>query len=188
MKANILFDNIYIGSSLEEAQKLSSETWVLKNEIQSKQVKKDSKKPLDPTQLSSNTYIAQAQLAFHGFNVMLNDLVMDVADFVEIVKTEPMNAVKSLPHVPFVFAGVLTLPLLLLGFLFGGSKSQSFCLFMVGSENDAKKGLKDKVKQDVKEKKEKKEVLEEEEVLMEDNDDEEEKPTKKRSSSKKSEK
>lgn len=90
MQSDILFDNIYIGHSIEEAQKLKAETWDVKRPVEdaeeeaSKPEKDDEpKSPLD--------------LKF------TDDPVLYVKEktnlFIDIAKRDPVEAIKFVPEV-----------------------------------------------------------------------------------------
>jgi len=123
MKANILFDNIYIGHNIEDAKELAKESWTLKHELE-KKLEPKSDEDKDTPELSDNKFIAQLQLLAHAAQNYANDAYMDILEFFEILKADPVAAIKELPHVPFIVASLVTLPLLLLGLIFTGSSKK----------------------------------------------------------------
>lgn len=111
-----LFDNIYIGHSIEDASKLKEETWEIKHaseaaEQEEARKKSEAEKPKSPSELSFKddpvTYVKER-----------TDL------FLTIAKRDPIEAVKFVPEVAGA-AGVLLITILglLLGGIGGASKS-----------------------------------------------------------------
>lgn len=124
MKSNILFDNIYIGHSIEDASRLAIDSWAVKNALEKENTPKPKKGLLDEPDLSENKYVAQAQMAWHATKLYLNEIQLDIFDFIDIIKHEPLNAFKQMPHVPFILASIVLLPMLAFSFFFGGSKKE----------------------------------------------------------------
>jgi calnexin len=122
MKSNILFDNIYVGHSIDDAAALAKESWVVKSEHEKLNEPKETKAPGSPD-LSSNKYIAQAQLALAAVQAYMNTLFGESVDFIDIAKQDPLSAVKELPHVALILASSILLPLFMIGLLFSGSKA-----------------------------------------------------------------
>ncbi|KAK5135369.1 hypothetical protein LTR08_005311 [Meristemomyces frigidus] len=117
MQNDILFDNIYIGHSIADAEALKKETFDVKvavekqEEEQDKPKKDDTKAPKSPSDLA-----------------FMDDPVHYVTEkfnlFVEIAKRDPMEAIRFVPEVAGGLAvGALTLVLILGGLLAGGSKA-----------------------------------------------------------------
>ncbi|ERS98008.1 hypothetical protein HMPREF1624_06181 [Sporothrix schenckii ATCC 58251] len=112
MQNDILFDNIYIGHSVEDARKLAEETFFEKHsveqllELADKPKVEDEKKPV------------ASDLKF------LDDPILFVKEkinaFIAIASADPIEAVKQVPEVP---GGIAALVLVLLSGLFvlGGS-------------------------------------------------------------------
>ena len=90
MQSDILFDNIYIGHSIEDAEKLKAETYDVKAAIES--AEEDAAKPPPPPTPESPsdikfmedpvTYIRQKVDLFYG-----------------LAKKDPVEAIKTLPEV-----------------------------------------------------------------------------------------
>ncbi|KAI4153869.1 MAG: hypothetical protein LQ340_002052 [Diploschistes diacapsis] len=94
MQSDILFDNIYIGHSIADADKLKAETYDLK--VKAEQAEKDASKPKEVPKPKS-----PLDLNF------MDDPLRYVQDkfevFIAVAKHDPMEAIKTVPEV----AGVL---------------------------------------------------------------------------------
>ena len=90
MQSDILFDNIYIGHSVDDAAKFQAETFDLK--VKAEQAEKDATKPKDEPKPKS-----PLDLNF------MDDPLRYVQDkfevFMAIAKRDPMEAVKAVPEV-----------------------------------------------------------------------------------------
>jgi calnexin len=109
MQPNILFDNIYIGHSVEDARKLAEETFFVKHpleelaEVADKPKEEDSPKPRSPSDLK-----------------FLDDPVLYVKEkldlFFTIAKKDPIEAIRFVPEAAGGIAAVLvTLVAILVG-------------------------------------------------------------------------
>lgn len=112
MQNDILFDNIYVGHSEADAEKLQKETFDVKRKIELQE--EANEKPKEPERPKS-----PSDLKF------LDDPVKFVAEKVElflaIAKRDPVEAVRFLPEVAGGIAAVaITILALILG-LFGGA-------------------------------------------------------------------
>lgn len=109
MQNDILFDNIYIGHSVEDANKLAEESFKLKHVAEKAQADADIPKPEDPK--SPN------DLKF------LDDPVLYVREkldlFLTIAQTSPIEAIKFVPEVAGGIAAVLVTVLALIAGLLG---------------------------------------------------------------------
>jgi hypothetical protein len=107
MTENILFDNIYVGHSLEDAQALAAESFKIKEKVEEEASRISEDKPADePTKKT----FKEDPLSF---------LRTKIADFVEAAKVSPIGALKAQPDVASAIAlGFITL-LGMLGTLFG---------------------------------------------------------------------
>ena len=117
MQNDILFDNIYIGHSIADAEALQKETFDVKvavekqEEEQAKPKKDDTKKPASPMDLKFTD--DPVHYVTEKFNL-----------FMEIAKRDPVQAVRFVPEIAGGLAvGAITLILLLGGLLAGGSKA-----------------------------------------------------------------
>jgi calnexin len=99
MQSDILFDNIYIGHSIEDAQKFADETFFEKHPIEqlvelAEKPKKEPKKPSSPSDLS-----------FTEDPVFYIKEKLDL--FFTIAQTDPIQAIKFVPEVAGGLAAVL---------------------------------------------------------------------------------
>ncbi|KAF2719928.1 calnexin-like protein [Polychaeton citri CBS 116435] len=115
MQNDILFDNIYVGHSIEDAAKLQAETFDIKKAIETKveeaEKPKKEDKPKSPFDLSFK-----------------DDPVLYVKEkfelFVTLAKKDPVQAVQFVPEIAAGLAvGVVTILLLLVGVVGGGAKA-----------------------------------------------------------------
>lgn len=113
MQNDILFDNIYIGHSIEDADKFREETFVPKNKAEKAEEEATAPKPADPPKSPSDL-------------VFKDDPVLYVKEklnlFIEIAKRDPVEAIKFVPEVAGGI-GVLavTVVAILASLLAGGS-------------------------------------------------------------------
>lgn len=114
MTEDILFDNLYIGNSPEDAKKLAEETYEVKKKIEEEAKKANEK--------------AEAEEAGDVQTTFKDDPVgfirEKVFEFVELAKIDPVFAAKAKPEVA---AGLAFVVLFFIGALFnlisGGSSS-----------------------------------------------------------------
>lgn len=107
MQNDILFDNIYIGHSVAEAEALQKETFDIKKRVESAQEEKE--KPKEPEKPKS-----PMDLKFTDDPVFYMKEKFDL--FMAIAKRDPMQAIQFVPEVAGAI-GVLALTILAL--LFG---------------------------------------------------------------------
>ncbi|KAB2106902.1 Calnexin [Alternaria gaisen] len=90
MQKDILFDNIYIGHSIDDAEKLKAETFDLKHPAEKAEEEANKPKPKDTPKSPSDL-------------VFKDDPVLYVKEklnlFIEIAKRDPVEAVKFVPEV-----------------------------------------------------------------------------------------
>ena len=90
MQNDILFDNIYIGHSIDDAEKLKAETFDLKHPAEKAEEEANKPKPKDTPKSPSDL-------------VFKDDPVLYVKEklnlFIEIAKRDPVEAVKFVPEV-----------------------------------------------------------------------------------------
>lgn len=89
MQNDILFDNIYIGHSIDEAKQLKAETWDIKYPIES--AEEEASKPIDEPSTDDNTG------NFKDDPVKF--IRSKVERFISLAKEDPVEAVKALPEV-----------------------------------------------------------------------------------------
>lgn len=89
MQSDILFDNIYIGHSIADAEKLAAETWAPKHAAEQALLEADQPKPEEPE--------SPSDLKF------LDDPVLYVREkvdlFITIAQRDPIEAIKFVPEV-----------------------------------------------------------------------------------------
>jgi hypothetical protein len=115
MTEDILFDNLYIGHSVEDAKKLAGETYEIKKKIEGAAKEAEDK--------------AEAEEAGDIQTIFKNDPVgfirEKVFEFIELAKVDPVFAAKAKPEVA---AGLGFVALFFIGALFsfisGGSSSK----------------------------------------------------------------
>ena len=90
MQNDILFDNIYIGHSVEDAEKLKVETWDIKHPIEVAEDEATKPKPADPPK-------SPMDLKFMDDPVLYIREKVDL--FMTIAKNDPVQAVKFVPEV-----------------------------------------------------------------------------------------
>jgi hypothetical protein len=105
MTEDILFDNIYVGHSLEDAHKLAQETYAIKKGVEATTAKADEDEEdsaIPSFKENPAAFIRQKALAF-----------------VEAAKEDPVAAIKSQPETAAALAGALLTFFGMLGALFG---------------------------------------------------------------------
>ena len=112
MQNDILFDNIYIGHSIEDAEKLRDETWKIKHDIET--AEEEASKPKSEDKPKSP-----------GDLVFMDDPVLYIREKVELFMTiarqSPIEAIKFVPEVAGgIGVIVVTLLAIILG-TFGAS-------------------------------------------------------------------
>lgn len=117
MQNDILFDNIYIGHSIEDADKLKTETYDVKHPIEKAEDEASKPKPSDDDVPKS-----PLDLKFKDDPVLY--VREKVQLFLEIAKKDPVEAIKFVPEAAGGI-GVLAVTLLavILGSVLGGSKA-----------------------------------------------------------------
>ncbi|RHZ49568.1 hypothetical protein Glove_519g94 [Diversispora epigaea] len=107
MQNDILFDNIYIGHSVEDAQKFAEETWGVKKKIEEEAEKKEQPIPEDD---DTPVSLWEDPVKF---------LQQHVNEFLAIFFENPLEAIKTKPEVAGGLATVAIIFFSLLGLLFG---------------------------------------------------------------------
>lgn len=114
MQNDILFDNIYIGHSIADAESLKKETFDVKVAVEKAEEEKEKPKEENTPPRSPDDLVFlddPVTYAKQKFNL-----------FVEIAKRDPVEAVKYVPEVAGVLAvGAITLLLALVGLVSGGA-------------------------------------------------------------------
>ena len=115
MQSDILFDNIYVGHSVEDAEKLKVETYDVKAAIES--AEEDAAKPPPPQE-------PESPLDIKFTDDPLRYIREKVDLFYTLAKKDPVQAIKTLPEVAGgIGALIVTIIALVLGIvgLTGGS-------------------------------------------------------------------
>ena len=87
MTEDILFDNLYIGHSVEDAAALAKETWEVKHEIE--EAAKKTETVDDEDDVSSPVSFKDDPVAFARTKIF---------DFIELFKEDPVFALKTEPE------------------------------------------------------------------------------------------
>ncbi|PHH58753.1 hypothetical protein CDD81_4669 [Ophiocordyceps australis] len=114
MQSDILFDNIYIGHSVEDADKFAQESWALKHPVEESLADKDKPKAEDTPKSPSD-------LKFLDDPVVYMKEKLDL--FMTIAREDPISAIKFVPEVAGgMVAVVVSLVALVVGLVgLGGS-------------------------------------------------------------------
>ena len=99
MQSDILFDNIYIGHSIEDAEKLKSETFDVKHKIETAE-EEATKPPPEDDEIKS-----PSDLKFMDDPVFYIREKVDL--FMAIAKTDPIEAIKFVPEVSGAIGAIL---------------------------------------------------------------------------------
>lgn len=136
MQNNILFDNIYIGNSVEDARKLAQETFFKKHKVEEALEQadkpKEEEKPASPNDLK-----------FKEDPVKYVKEKLDL--FITIAKSDPIEAVKFVPEVAGGLAAVLvTILAVLASVISAGSAPAPAAKKVAKDVKEAAKDAKDK--------------------------------------------
>jgi calnexin len=113
MQNNILFDNIYIGHSVEDANKLAEETFAEKQPHEQLLELADKPKVEDKPKSPSDLRFADDPVTYIKEKLDL---------FLTIAKSDPVEAIRFVPQVPTAIGGLLVTLIALVGvFTMGGS-------------------------------------------------------------------
>ena len=100
MQKDILFDNVYIGHSIEDAEKLKSETYDIKHKVEV--AEEEASKPPEEPEIKS-----PVDLKFMDDPVLYVREKVDL--FMAIAKNNPMEAIKFVPEVSGAIGAVLAI-------------------------------------------------------------------------------
>jgi hypothetical protein len=106
MTEDILFDNIYVGHSVEDAKAFAKETFEVKKPLESAAAKVDDKLDDDEAAVS----FKEDPVAF---------IRQKIFAFVDLVQVDPILAVKTHPETGAALAGVVFTLFGMIGALFG---------------------------------------------------------------------
>ena len=107
MQSDILFDNVYIGHSLEDANKLKNESFDIKHKIEQAEEDAAKPKPEETPKMPGETTFKEDPINYVREKVDL---------FYSIAKNDPIQAVKMLPEVA---GGIGALAVTVLALLIG---------------------------------------------------------------------
>jgi calnexin len=134
MQSDIMFDNIYIGHSVADAEKLAEETWKVKNAVEKQLM--DAEKPKDePKPPSTGAGFSDDPIAY---------IKEKLDSFLSLAKEDPIGALKAVPEVPVGIAVLAVAVVGLLSSLVSGASSPAVKK-AAGDAKDKAKGAKDKV-------------------------------------------
>jgi calnexin len=141
MQNNILFDNIYIGHSVDDARKLAQETFFKKQPVEQYLEEADKPKEEEPKKPAS-----PSDLKFLDDPVTYIKEKLDL--FLTIAKRDPIEAVKFVPEIAGgLGAIVFTFLALVVSLLSGGSSAAPAVKKAAADAKDKAKDIKDKVAQ-----------------------------------------
>ena len=106
MQSDILFDNIYIGHSIEDAEKLKAETYDIKAPIEEEEENASKPKPKPVAEAPIDVEFMEDPVAF---------IRGKVDAFWSIAKEDPVEAVKALPEVAGGIGAVVVTIIALIG-------------------------------------------------------------------------
>lgn len=98
MQNDILFDNIYVGHSIEEAEALKAATYDVKIVAEKAEEEASAPKPEDPVKSPSDLVFKDDPVRYVKEKVDL---------FITIAKKDPLNAITFVPEVAGGFAAVI---------------------------------------------------------------------------------
>ena len=114
MQSDILFDNIYIGHSIQEATKFKNETFDIKHKVEKAEEDATKPKPSDLPTPETESSFKEDPIGYIREKVDL---------FYDIAKNDPVQAVKMLPEVAGgIGALIVTVIALLVAIIGLGSK------------------------------------------------------------------
>lgn len=106
MTEDILFDNVYVGHSLEDAEALAAETWKVKKDLEEAAKKVEE---ADDEETAAVTF-KEDPVAF---------IQQKVFTFIEAAKVDPLSAVKTQPETAAGLALAITTLFGMIGVLLG---------------------------------------------------------------------
>jgi len=139
MQNNILFDNIYIGHSVDDAKKLAQETFFKKLPVE--QFAENADKPKEE---EKKTDSPSSKPTFKEDPVKYITEKVDL--FITIAKRDPIQAIKFVPEVAGGFAAVLFSVLFLLVGVVGGGSAVPATKKAVSDVKDKAKDVKGEAK------------------------------------------
>lgn len=135
MQNDILFDNIYIGHSIEDAEKLAQETFFKKSPVE--KALEDAEKPKADDKPKS-----PSDLKFLDDPVTYVKEKLDL--FLTIAANDPIQAIKFVPEVPTAVGGLLVTIVALVGIFTMGGAAPETVKKAAGDAKEKAKDAKDK--------------------------------------------
>ncbi|TPX52742.1 hypothetical protein SeMB42_g01219 [Synchytrium endobioticum] len=114
MQDGISFDNIYVGSSVEDAKTLADESWAVKHKIELAKEGASQPKPMAVT--DDGTVVGKVKST-------LEDLRQKIISFIASASQNPLKAAQEDPEVAVGLAVTALLPVLLMFLIIGGGSS-----------------------------------------------------------------
>ncbi|KAG0373705.1 hypothetical protein BGX24_011340 [Mortierella sp. AD032] len=117
MQKNILFDNIYIGHSIADAESLAAETWVIKYKAE-----KEQEELANPTPKTDEAASKDDESLFQFMK-------RQFGEFITVAREDPMHAMNSYPLVVSALAGAVGvsfgLMLIIMGLMSGDPEAKT---------------------------------------------------------------
>lgn len=135
MQNDILFDNIYIGHSVEDANKLAEESFAEKQPHEQLLELADKPKPADKPKSPSDLKFTDDPVTFIKEKLDL---------FITIAKSDPVEAIRFVPEVPTAIGGLLVTVIALIGVLTMGGSAPAPVKKAAADAKDKAKDVKDK--------------------------------------------
>lgn len=135
MQNDILFDNIYIGHSIEDAEKLAAETFHVKHPIEKELL--EAEKPKKDDKINS-----PSDLKFLDDPVVYVKEKLDL--FLTIAQQDPIEAVKFVPEIAGGIAAAIISVLAIIGAIIGSLTSSPAPQKAAGDAKGKAKAGKDK--------------------------------------------
>lgn len=134
MQADVSFDNIYIGHSVDDAKKLADETFFVKFPVE--KALEQAEKPKDTKPKSPS------DLKFLDDPVTYVKEKLDL--FLTIAAKDPVEAIKFVPEVPTAIGGLLVTVIALFGILGSGASAPAPVKKAAADAKEKAKDVKDK--------------------------------------------
>ncbi|KAF9308037.1 hypothetical protein BGZ91_008002, partial [Linnemannia elongata] len=116
MQKDILFDNIYIGHSIADAESLAAESWEIKYKAEKEQEELDNPTP------KSEEDASKADESLVQF------MMRQAREFIDVAREDPMQAMTAYPLIVSCLAGVVGisfgLMLIIMGLMHGDPEAQ----------------------------------------------------------------
>jgi hypothetical protein len=124
MTEDVLFDNLYIGHSLDDAKALAKETWHIKKDLEAKTADKEATEEED----ENEPVFSEDPIGYIRYRILT---------FVDLAKLDPVLAFKTQPQTGAALAGVVFTFIGFLGAIFGIIGSQQKPVTKSAKKTDA---------------------------------------------------